>query len=79
MVPSLKEIFNLRNDLLICSIYIPHSQVKVHWQRLTTDYFSELLNTPNSFLQQGNVIIDGDLDARVGRENNNESVDVPGL
>ena len=44
-----------------------------------TDYFSDLMNTTNSFLQQGNVIIAGDLNARIGQENNNESVDIPFL
>ena len=73
-----KSFFNLKNDLYICATYIP-PQYSSKSVMAKTDYFSDLLNTTNSFLRRGNVIVAGDLNARIGRENNSESVDLPCL
>ena len=71
-----KSFFGWENDLFICGTYIPpHNTSKTILAK--TDYFSDLTTTTNNFLRQGNVIIAGDLNARIGCNNNDESIDIP--
>ena len=60
----------------MCATYIPPQSSKA---LAKTDYFSDLLSTANSFLQKGNVIIAGDLNARVGRESMDVDIEIPHL
>ena len=71
-----KNFFKLRNDLYVCATYIPPQSSKA---LAKTDYFSDLLSTANSFLQKGNVIIAGDLNARIGRESMDVDIEIPHL
>ena len=65
-----KNIFNLTNDLLICAAYIP-PQKSSKTIMAKTDYFNDLLTTTNHFMTQGNIILAGDFNARIGRDSTN--------
>ena len=70
-----KDFFKLQNDIFVCATYIPPQSSKSAMSK--TDYMADLLSTTNSFLRQGNVVIAGDLNARMGSENNNTETEIP--
>ena len=69
-----RKFFKRRNDLYLCATYIPPQSSKAAHAK--TDYFSNLLETINSLLQKGNVIIAGDLNSRIGGENNSTEIEI---
>ena len=62
------NFFNLTNDLFLCAAYIPPENTSKSIN-LKTDYFQSLTESLMKYSDQGNILIMGDLNARVGMEN----------
>ena len=70
-----KIFFNFVNDVFICAAYIPpqYSSRNIH---LKTDYFQSLFESCLKFSNLGNIIIAGDLNARIGRDMHDECISI---
>ena len=64
-----KTFFHLPKDLYICGVYIPPYNTSKEILN-KTDYFYEFHRLANHFLELGNVLISGDMNSRIGCENN---------
>ena len=67
-----KDFFHSSSDLYICGAYIPPQNSS---NMAKTDYFNNLLTTTNQFMRQGDVVLAGDFNARIGNENANDPTD----
>ena len=67
-----KTFFQLSNDVYLCAAYIPpqYTSKNVH---IKTDYYQSLIDSCFKFCTLGNIIIAGDLNARIGNNVVNES------
>ena len=61
----IKSFFNLPSDLYICGTYIPPYNTSKEILA-KTDYFHELISLSNKFKELGNILILGDLNSRIG-------------
>ena len=62
-----KFFFHFEQDLYVYSSYIPHFNTSK--EKLSkTDYFDDLLTSAKRFRSEGNIIIAGDMNARIGVE-----------
>ena len=61
----LKSFFELDNDLFVCAAYIPPQNTT---RRISnkTDYWENLTKSIIDYNSKGNILITGDLNARVG-------------
>ncbi len=60
-----KEFFHLKQDLFVCSVYIPlHNSPRE--KRLDCDHFETLQETIYKFSKLGNIVLCGDFYARIG-------------
>ena len=62
--------------MFICGTYIPPQNSPF---MAKTDYFNDLVTTTNQFMKQGNVILAGDMNARIGNDITHDPTDIPGL
>ena len=68
--------FKMKNDLFICAAYIPPQNANKNLFA-KTDYFNDLLNTTDQFMKQGNVILAGDFNSRIGVDNSIDTDNIP--
>ena len=59
------KFFNLMNDLFLCATYIP-PQYSQNYHSKKVDYFQCLNDSIMKYGNQGNILIAGDLNSRVG-------------
>ena len=62
-----KSFFHFEHDLFVCATYIPPSNTSKEILS-KTDYFNDLLTSATRFRSEGNIIIAGDMNARIGVE-----------
>ena len=72
------DFFSLNNNLFMCASYIPpqHSRNSVS---TNTDYFQSLTEALIRYSNQGNIMVLGDLNARIGWDKWTQQVDIPTL
>ena len=73
-----KTFFNFVNDVFLCASYIP-PQYSSRNVLLKTDYFQSLTDACLKFSGMGNIIITGDLNARIGRDLRDEIPPIMGV
>ena len=71
----LKAFFHTKNDLYICGVYVPPHNSPYY----TTEYFDKIIASVSKFTQQGDVIMCGDFNSRIGKGNNCQEVEIPHL
>ena len=59
------KFFNLMNDLFLCAAYIPPQYSENHYSK-KVDYFQCLNDAIMKYGNQGNIMIAGDLNSRIG-------------
>ena len=64
-----KSFFKIENDIYICGAYIPPANTTANITS-KTDYFGNLEKSLLKYKSKGNVIIMGDLNARIGNKDN---------
>ena len=69
------EAFQLNNPLFICAAYIPPKNTSKHIH-IKTDYFKSLTDSLIKYSNQGNILIAGDLNARLGGNLGDPSYDI---
>ena len=71
-----QQFFKLDNPLFICASYIPpeHTSKSIN---LKTNYFQDLTDSLLRYSNQGNIIIAGDLNARTGNNEIDQTIDIP--
>jgi exonuclease III len=60
-----KDFFHMKQDLFICSVYIP-PQNSPRERRLDRDHFQSLQENIYKFSKLGSIILCGDSNARIG-------------
>lgn len=60
-----KDVFALRNHMFLCAAYIPPQYSKSAFS-LNVDYFKELSQSIAKFSMEGDIILTGDFNSRVG-------------
>ena len=63
-----KSYFKLRNDVYLCGTFIPPNTIAIITSK--TDYFGNLEKSILKYKNKGNIIIIGDLNARIGNKDN---------
>jgi len=63
------KIFGLKNPLFICATYIP-PEYSTRKSGVNIDYYKNLTNSLANFSSKGNVLIAGDMNARLGAQLN---------
>ena len=64
-----KSYFKLKNDVYLCGAYIPPANTTTNITT-KTDYFGNLEKSILKYKNKGNIIIMGDLNARIGNKDN---------
>ena len=64
-----KSYFKLKNDVYLCGAYIPPANTTANITS-KTDYFGNLEKSILKYKNKGNIIIMGDLNARIGNKDN---------
>ena len=64
------KVFNLKNNLFLCAAYIP-PQYSKNTESKKVDYFQTLNDSILKYGSQGNIMIAGDLNARIGVDHTN--------
>jgi len=72
------KFFNLKNDLFLCAVYFPPQYSQNHYSK-KIDYFQYLSDTIIKYGNQGNVMIAGDLNSRVGTNSEESFHEIPNI
>ena len=70
------RFFNLMNDLYLCAVYI-HPQHSMNQYSKKTDYFQCLNESVMKYGNQGNIMIAGDLNSRIGVNHDRVNHELP--
>ena len=62
-----RKFFNTPKDIFICATYIPPKYSIMHNSSLDIDYFTVLSNDLMKYIDQGNVLLLGDFNSRLGK------------